>query len=68
MHTLIETLTNNMADRESKAILFLFSGLQIRRLYFLQIEIKIKSYFVGFFYCRRLAKQEKMTLFNFIRN
>ena len=28
---------------------FLFYGLQIRRLYFLQIEIKIKSYFLGFF-------------------
>ena len=39
----------------SKARLFLFYGLQIRRLYFKQIEIKIKSNFLDFFYFR-LAK------------
>ena len=37
-------------------ILFLFYGLQNRQLYFKQIEIKIKSYFLGFFIADRLKK------------
>ena len=47
---------------------FLFYGLQIRRLYFKQIEIKIKSYFLGFFIAADEPKQKKMALFNFIRH
>ena len=46
-----------------EAILFLFYGLQIRRLYFKQIEIKIKSYFLGFFNCRQAKNGRKLSLF-----
>ena len=49
-----------------KAILFLSFGLQIRQLYFKQIEIKMKSYFLGFFIAVFLKLQLSLLLFKLL--
>ena len=52
-----QSATLLVRENPLKAILFLFFGLQIRRLFFRQIEIKIKYYFLGFFYCRQAKRR-----------
>ena len=47
-----------------KAILFLFFGLQIRQLYFKQIEMKMKSCFLGFFFIADRLKKGKIGTFH----
>ena len=47
-----------------KAIFFLFFDLQICRLHFKQIEIKIKFYILGFSIADSLKKGEKIGTFH----